>query len=120
MNVVICDDHRLFSDALARVLSARAWNIVDCAIDPAHAVAAVARGHVDACLMDLSFPDGDTGIEGIVSIHQASPDTRVVVLTFHFCFSGRKASFLVKLGRRFRVLPRAGVCSRRLYEAPPL
>jgi two-component system nitrate/nitrite response regulator NarL len=81
MNVVICDDHRLFSDALARVLSARAWNIVDCAIDPAHAVAAVARGHVDACLMDLSFPDGDTGIEGIVSVHQASPDTRVVVLT---------------------------------------
>jgi two-component system nitrate/nitrite response regulator NarL len=81
MNVVICDDHRLFSDALASVLSARSWRIASCAIDPAHAVAAVAREHVDACLMDLTFPDGNTGLNGILSVHEASPATRVVVLT---------------------------------------
>ena len=81
MNVVICDDHRLFTDALARVLSAREWNVVACAVDPAHAVAAVATEQVDTCLMDLTFADGDTGIQGITAIHTASSDTKVVVLT---------------------------------------
>jgi two-component system nitrate/nitrite response regulator NarL len=81
VNVVICDDHRLFTDALATVLAARAWTIVSCAVDPAHAVAAIAQTRVDACLMDLSFPEGNIGLEGIVSVHEASPDTKVVVLT---------------------------------------
>jgi two-component system nitrate/nitrite response regulator NarL len=81
VNVVICDDHRLFSDALATVLAARAWTIVSCAVDPAHAVATIAQTHVDACLMDLSFPEGNIGLQGIVSVHEASPETKVVVLT---------------------------------------
>jgi two-component system nitrate/nitrite response regulator NarL len=81
MNVVICDDHRLFTDALARVLSERAWHVVACAVDPAQAVAAVATEQVDACLMDLTFADGTSGIQGITAIHSASADTRVVVLT---------------------------------------
>lgn len=81
MRVVICDDHRLFSDALAIVLSARDWTVVDCAVDPAHAVATVTSEQVDTCLMDLTFPDGPSGIDGIGSIHTASPDTKVVVLT---------------------------------------
>jgi two-component system, NarL family, nitrate/nitrite response regulator NarL len=81
VNVVICDDHRLFSDALATVLSARDWSIVACAVDPAHAVAAVTGHRVDACLMDLSFPDGHSGIAGIESVRRASPGTKVVVLT---------------------------------------
>jgi two-component system nitrate/nitrite response regulator NarL len=81
MNVVICDDHRLFTDALARVLTARDWNVVACAVDPAHAVAAVATEQVDTCLMDLTFADGDSGIQGITAIHTASSDTKVVVLT---------------------------------------
>jgi DNA-binding NarL/FixJ family response regulator len=81
MNVVICDDHRLFSDALAIVLGAREWTVVDCAIDPAHALAVIASEQVDTCLMDLMFPDGPTGIDGIRSIHATSPDTKVVVLT---------------------------------------
>jgi len=81
MNVVICDDHRLFTDALSRVLTERDWNVVACATDPAHAVAAVATEQVDTCLMDLTFGDGDSGIEGITAIHTASSETKVVVLT---------------------------------------
>jgi two-component system nitrate/nitrite response regulator NarL len=81
MNVVICDDHRLFTDALARVLTARDWHVVACAVDPAQAVAAVATEHVDTCLMDLTFANGDSGIQGITAIHAASSDTKVVVLT---------------------------------------
>jgi two-component system nitrate/nitrite response regulator NarL len=81
MKVVICDDHRLFAEALAYVLTARAWTIVGKAANPAHAVAVVARTQVDLCLMDLTFVDDTTGIAGIAAVHEASPNTKVVVLT---------------------------------------
>jgi DNA-binding NarL/FixJ family response regulator len=81
MRIMICDDHRLFSDALSSVFTARQWEVVERAATPAHAVAVVAREQVDAVLMDLNFPDGDTGITGIESVRASSPDTRVVVLT---------------------------------------
>jgi two-component system nitrate/nitrite response regulator NarL len=81
MNVVLCDQQRLFSDALAAVLMGRGWNVVSVAVDPARAVAAVASEHVDLCLMELSFPEGNSGIEGIAAVHGVSPDTKVVVLT---------------------------------------
>ncbi len=81
MNIVICDDHRLFGDALSMVLTAKAWSVVGVASDPAKALAICATSHVDTCLMDLNFPDGETGVEGITSIHETSPETRVVVLT---------------------------------------
>jgi DNA-binding NarL/FixJ family response regulator len=81
VNVLICDDHRMFSDALSMVLTARSWSVVGIAIDPAHAVEVVSRTQVDTCLMDLNFPEGTTGLAGITSIHQTSPDTRVIVLT---------------------------------------
>jgi two-component system nitrate/nitrite response regulator NarL len=81
MNILICDDHRLFGDALSMVLTAQSWNVVGVASDPAHALATVATTHVDACLMDLHFPEGATGLEGITSIRETSPSTRVIVLT---------------------------------------
>jgi DNA-binding NarL/FixJ family response regulator len=81
MKVVLCDQQRLFSDALAAVLIGRGWNVVAMAADPARAVAAVSREHVDLCLMELSFPEGNTGIEGITALRAASPETKVVVLT---------------------------------------
>lgn len=81
MNILICDDHRLFGDALRMVLTARSWSVVGVANDPAHAVAMVSSTQVDTCLMDLNFPDGTTGLQGITSIHATSPGTRVIVLT---------------------------------------
>jgi two-component system nitrate/nitrite response regulator NarL len=81
VNILICDDHRLFGDALSMVLSARSWDVVGVANDPAKALAMVATTQVDTCLMDLNFPQGATGIDGIVSIRETSPDTRVIVLT---------------------------------------
>jgi two-component system nitrate/nitrite response regulator NarL len=81
VNLVICDDHRLFTDALARVFTARSWHVSACAVDPAHAVAVVATERVDTCLMDLTFADGDSGIQGITAIRAASSDTKVIVLT---------------------------------------
>jgi two-component system nitrate/nitrite response regulator NarL len=81
INLVICDDHPLFADALARVLEAHRWSIRTVVSTPAHAVAAVANGDVDTCLMDLTFPEGDIGLDGISSVRETSPTTKVVVLT---------------------------------------
>ena len=81
MNVVLCDQQRLFSEAFAKVLTSHGWNVVSLAADPARAVAAVSSEHVDACLMEVASPDGDTGIAGILALREASPETKVVVLT---------------------------------------
>jgi two-component system nitrate/nitrite response regulator NarL len=81
MKVLLCDDHRLFSDALASVLTSRGYTIVGCTVDPAQAVAAVAQAKVDTCLMDLTFPEGDVGVDGVRMVSEASSETRVVVLT---------------------------------------
>jgi two-component system, NarL family, nitrate/nitrite response regulator NarL len=83
IRVVICDDHRLFVDALAVVLAARGCEIVGKALHPDQAVEAVSSGHADICVMDMSFPNSPDcdGLEGIRRIAAASPSTRVVLLT---------------------------------------
>jgi two-component system nitrate/nitrite response regulator NarL len=81
MNVVLCDQQRMFSEAFARVLEGHGWNVVSMTTAPSRAVAAVSCEHVDLCIMELSFPEGDAGIAGIAAMHEVSPDTKVVVLT---------------------------------------
>ncbi len=81
MKVVLCDQQKLFSDAFAMALEDCGWSVVSIATDPAQAVAVVSSEHVDACIMELAFPEGNTGIAGIEAIRDASLDTKVVVLT---------------------------------------
>jgi two-component system, NarL family, nitrate/nitrite response regulator NarL len=80
VNVLICDDHRLLAEALGTVLRSRGHEPVSLASDPDEAVARVRERDVDVCVMDLFFPRGD-GIAGISRVLEASPRTRVVVLT---------------------------------------
>jgi two-component system nitrate/nitrite response regulator NarL len=80
VNVLICDDHRLLAEALGTVLRSRGHEPVSLASDPDEAVARVRERDVDVCVMDLFFPRGD-GISGISRVLEASPRTRVVVLT---------------------------------------
>jgi two-component system nitrate/nitrite response regulator NarL len=81
MDLVICDHQRLFCDAFAMLLTTQGWNVVGIASDPAQVLALLASNHVDVCIMDLTFPEGTTGIAGIASVRATSPDTKVVVLT---------------------------------------
>jgi two-component system nitrate/nitrite response regulator NarL len=81
MNVVLCDEQRMFSEAFAEVLESRGWNVVAMTAAPARAVAAVSCAHVDVCVMELTFPDGDTGFAGIAAVCEVPPNTKVVVLT---------------------------------------
>ncbi len=80
MRTVICDDHALFSQALAVVLRSCGHEVVACVDNPDAAVAAVASGDVDICVMDLQFPTG-SGAQGVSDVVALAPRTRVVVLT---------------------------------------
>ena len=80
MKVHLCDDHRLFAEALAVVLRARGHVVAQPSVTPAGAVEACEGDTIDVCVMDLGFPDGD-GIDGISRIREASPETHIVVLT---------------------------------------
>lgn len=80
MNLVICDDHQLFAEALATLLGRRGHYVVATPPTPAAAVESVGKVNVDLCIMDLLFPD-DSGVEGTRRVREASPPTKVVVLT---------------------------------------
>ena len=80
MNVLICDDHALFAEALATLLTHRGHHIVAVCGSPSAAVEVVGEVDVDLCIMDLLFPDG-SGIDGTRWVREVSPATRVVVLT---------------------------------------
>lgn len=79
VKVVLCDDHQLFMEALLIVLQRRGYTGI-CTTDPADALAAVQRGGVSLCLMDLRFPLGNA-ISTIAAIAAASPETHIVVLS---------------------------------------
>lgn len=80
MRVLICDDHRLFAEALAFVVGATGHDVVGCVSTP-EAGADVARAtEPDVCLLDLAF--GDTvRFDGITLVKTASPRTAIVVLS---------------------------------------
>jgi DNA-binding NarL/FixJ family response regulator len=83
IRVVVCDDHRLFVDALAVVLTSRGCDVVAKTLHPDQAVDAVLDNEIDICVMDFSFPGspGVDGLDGIRRVVAASPSTRVVMLT---------------------------------------
>lgn len=83
MNLVLCDDHQLFTEALAVVLEDHGHTVIACASTPEEAVEVIRAQAVDVCLIDLHFPGG-TGLGAIVAIADITasrPGTRIVVLS---------------------------------------
>lgn len=80
MRLLICDDHRLFIDALSTALTDSGQTVVAIAFDPDEAVAAAREHQPDACLLDVYFPNAN-GLAAIARIHDVSPDTKVVILS---------------------------------------
>jgi len=80
VRIHVCDDHRLFAEALSVVLRARGHDVGQPSVTPSDAVAICEREAIDVCVMDLGFPGGD-GVDGIGRIREVSPQTHVVVLT---------------------------------------
>jgi DNA-binding NarL/FixJ family response regulator len=80
MRVVVVDDHALFRDGVASLLSAWGHQVVGTATNGEEAVRLAGILAPDLVLMDVRMPGG-TGIEATARIKAQAPATAVVMLT---------------------------------------
>jgi DNA-binding NarL/FixJ family response regulator len=81
--VVLVDDHRAFSEALALAIDRHPD--LACVGTPttiAEALVTIQRTAPDVVLLDIYLPDGD-GIEAIAGIRALQPGARILVMTGH-------------------------------------
>jgi DNA-binding NarL/FixJ family response regulator len=86
VSLLICDDHKILTDALSTVVGLD--DELDMVAPPVHTpeeAIALAEEHLpNVVLMDIVFKgDGMTGIEATRRIKEASPSTKVVIMTAH-------------------------------------
>ena len=81
INVLVVDDHQMFSECLLQVLGAEEdITVVGTAATVAEGVKAARSLEPDVVLMDYELPDGD-GTQAVSAIVAHRPDARVVMLT---------------------------------------
>ncbi|WP_214404312.1 response regulator [Pseudonocardia lacus] len=79
-DVVLCDDHPVFTDALGALLGGHGF-VVRAAVHRAGDVVGVVAAHRPlVCVVDRHFTDGD-GLDVVPQVRAVSPATRVVLLT---------------------------------------
>jgi len=85
VRLLICDDHRVLTDALATVvrLDESLELVADPVHDPQSAVDLCLEHLPDVVLMDVEFKGGMSGIDATRRIKEASPSTKVVIMTAH-------------------------------------
>lgn len=83
--LLICDDHRILTDALAMVVDRD--DILTMPSPPVHApeeaIELCEQHHPDVVLMDIVFKGRMNGIEATRRIKEVSPTTKVVIMTAH-------------------------------------
>ena len=80
MRILVADDHSLFRDGVASLLSAWGHDIVGEARDGEEAVTLAAQLDPDLVLMDVRMP-ACNGVEATRRIKSARPETKIVMLT---------------------------------------
>jgi DNA-binding NarL/FixJ family response regulator len=80
VRVLLADDHPLFRDGIASLLSARDYVVVGQAGNGAEAVQLVEELDPDLVLMDIRMP-GVNGLAATRLIQASHPDTKIVILT---------------------------------------
>jgi DNA-binding NarL/FixJ family response regulator len=86
VRLLICDDHKILTDALATVVGLDdSLELVCPPVHDAETAVAVAAEHLpDVVLMDIVFKgSGISGIEATQRIKETSPSTKVVIMTAH-------------------------------------
>jgi DNA-binding NarL/FixJ family response regulator len=81
--VALCDDHAMVRSGLHRILAEEPGiEVIGEAGTAEETVELAGRARPDVLIMDLGLP-GASGIAATTWVQQASPDTRVLVLTAH-------------------------------------
>ncbi len=81
IRVAIIDDHTMLREGLRKILSMEEDLAVVADSDDARQAAAIAaESRPDVMLLDIRMP-GTSGLEVIGPVHEASPATRVLILT---------------------------------------
>jgi NarL family two-component system response regulator LiaR len=86
VSLLICDDHKILTDSLATVvgLDGELTLVAPPVHTPAEAIALALDQLPDVVLMDIMFKgEGMNGIEATRQIKEASPSTKVVIMTAH-------------------------------------
>lgn len=85
VSLLICDDHKVLTDALTLIvkLDAQLELMVPAVNTPEEAIALAAEHLPDVVLMDIMFKGGMTGIDATRRIKEISPSTKVVIMTAH-------------------------------------
>lgn len=79
MRTVLCDDHKVFAEAMAVVLRAKDHQVA-VAHRPADVLPIVDQAEFDVCVLDITYPDAD-GIEFLATYTQQPHRPRVLMLT---------------------------------------
>jgi DNA-binding NarL/FixJ family response regulator len=109
VRLVLCDDNRIFCEALAVALEARGHQALAIATTADEGVAAVARHQPDACLLDFRFHEGGDGVGAARAIRDKSPGTAVLVVSDS---GSRVASLAATRAGVAGIAPRAASPSR--------
>src|SRR6185437_13412467 len=81
IRVLLCDDHALVRSGLRRLIESEPkFEVVGEASDAEEAIAFAGHQRPDVLLLDIVMP-GRSGIEAIPDLIEASPDTRILVLS---------------------------------------
>ena len=85
VSLLICDDHKTLTDALATMvgLDAELTLVGDPVHTPEEAIALASEQLPDVVLMDIVFKGGMSGIDATRKIKEISPATKVVIITAH-------------------------------------
>ncbi len=80
MQIVICDDHMMFAEALSTLLMKRGHKVLAQVSSPEQGLALKNRDEADVWLTDLHFP-GMADTAGVRLLREAMPEIPIVVLT---------------------------------------
>lgn len=102
-DLLLCDDHAVFADALGSALGQRGFTVLATADTLAGAKERAARHRPDVCLLDRFFADGD----GLDAVPEIAASTRVLVLTADGDVDGRHRA--LRTGARGHVTKMCGL-----------
>jgi two-component system nitrate/nitrite response regulator NarL len=80
IDLVVCDDHALFADALAAVLSRQGFVVRAVTPSTARVIEVIRAQRPDVVLLDRHLPDGDS-IDLVGRLVAACPETKVLIVT---------------------------------------